>query len=174
MAWITKNSATMQVPRREQPYLTDEMKAQLERDTVPRYPTRQASTMPVLHLIQDTYGWIPPQAIEEAADFLGLEPSVVMDTASFYEDFFLQPRGKYTIWVCESISCELMGAKKLLAKAKAKLGIEPFQTTPDEKFTLMIVECLGSCGTAPVVLINHDLHEGLTADNFDRIIDSLP
>ncbi len=173
MAWIAKNSATMQIDRRDQPYLTDDLKQQLESEILPRYDTRQAATMPALHLVQDTHGWLPHQAIEEIADFLGLTSSQVMDTATFYEEYWLKPHGKYVIWVCQSLSCELMGQQELVAKLEAHLGIKVGETTDDGRFTLMDVECLGSCGTAPCALVNHDLHENINADNFKRVLDAL-
>lgn len=173
MAWIAKNSATMQIDRRDTPYLTDELKKKLEEEVVPRYDTRMAVTMPALHLVQDTHGWLPHQAIEEIADFLGLAPSHVLDTATFYEEYWLKPHGKYVIWVCQSLSCEIMGQQKLVKKLKAHLGIEVGETTEDGKFTLMDVECLGSCGTAPCALVNHELHENIDVDNFQRVLSTL-
>lgn len=173
MAWIAKNSGTMQIERRDEPYLTDAMKAQLEEAVIGRFPTRQAATLPVLHAVQHEAGWLPMQAIEEIADFLELPASQVLDTASFYDEYFLEPVGKYVIWVCQSLSCELMGHEGLLEKLRNKLGIDVGQTTDDGKFTLMHVECLGSCGTAPCALVNDVLHENLRADNLDTILDAL-
>ncbi len=173
MAWIAKNSATMQIERRDEPYLTDALKKQLEDQVIPRYDTRMAATMPALHLVQDTHGWLPHQAMEEIAEFLGLTASHVLDTATFYEEYWLKPHGKYVIWVCQSLSCELLGQPSLLEKIKGHLGIEVGETTDDGRFTLMGVECLGSCGTAPCALVNHKLHENITADNFQSVLDSL-
>ncbi len=173
MAWIVKNSAGATVERRDEPYLDDELKAKLELEVLLRYPTRQAATLPVLHEIQHKYNWIPHQAIEEVATFLGLAASEVLDTASFYEDFWLKPKGKYLIGVCQSISCELLGHEALLDKISAKLGIGIGQTTEDGRFTLITMECLGSCGTAPCALVNETLHENLTAENFERVLDAL-
>lgn len=173
MAWITKNSAAATIDRRDEPYLDDSLKDELEREVLPRYPTRQAATLPVLHAIQHKYNYIPYQALEETADFLELSAAEVLDTASFYEDFWLEPKGKYLIMVCQSISCELMNHDQLLTKTKSRLGIEPGQTTEDGRFTLMTAECLGSCGTAPVAMINETLHENLTAENFERVIEGL-
>jgi NADH-quinone oxidoreductase subunit E len=174
MAWIMKNSATMQVDRRDEPYLDDAMRAELESSVLSRYPTRQAALLPVLHAVQHRHGYVSHQAMEEVADLLELTPAEVFDAATFYEEFFFEPHGKYVIWVCQSISCELMGHDRLLDRLTAKLGIEPGQTTEDGRFTLMTVECLGSCGTAPCALLNEELHENLTAENFDKLIDSLP
>ncbi len=173
MAWIAKNSASMQIERRDEPYLTAALKKKLEDEVLPRYDTRMAATMPALHLVQDIHGWLPYQAIEEIAEFLGLTASHVLDTATFYEEYWLRPHGKYVIWVCQSLSCEIMGQPKLIEKIKNHLGIEPGETTEDGRFTLMGVECLGSCGTAPCALVNHKLHENITADNFQKVLDSL-
>ena len=173
MAWLVKNSATIEIERRDEPYLDDDLKAELESTVLPRYPNKQAATLPVLHAIQHKYNWIPHQALEETAAFLELSASEVLDTATFYEDFWLKPKGKYLIMICQSISCELLGQLPLLERVKAKLGIEVGQTTEDERFTLMTAECLGSCGTAPCALVNEKLHESLTVDNFEEILDSL-
>ena len=173
MAWITKNSGSMVVDRRDQPYLSDEIKQQLENGVVAQYPDRQAATMGVLHVIQEHYGYLPYQAIEEAAEFLQIPASRVLDTATFYEEYFLKPHGKYVIWVCQSLSCELMNHTALLDHLKQKLGIEVGETTEDGKFTLEIVECLGSCGSGPVALVNERLHENLSVNNVDEILDAL-
>jgi len=173
MAWIVKNSGTMEIDRQEEPYLDAEMRKQLDKTYADRFPNRQAMTLPVLHAIQEKHGWIPYQAIEEAGEFLGLAASEVLDTATFYEEFFLQPKGRYTIWVCQSLSCEIMGEGGLVERVKDKLGIEVGETTDDGKFTLMKVECLGSCGTAPCALVNETLHENLTAENFEKILEEL-
>lgn len=173
MAWIMKNSAAMAIDRRDEPYLTDRMKAELEADVLPRYPTRQAATLPVLHAVQHEHNYLPYQAVEEAAAFLGVSASEMLDTATFYEEYWLTPKGKYLIMVCQSISCELMNHGQLLEMIQDKLGIVPGETTDDGKFTLMTAECLGSCGAAPCALIDETLHENLTAENFDAQIGAL-
>lgn len=173
MAWIVKNSAGTQIDRQAEPYLTQEMKDHFEADIITRYPSRRAATLPLLHAIQDKYNWLPYQAIEEAAEFLQLTPAQVLDTASFYEMFWLKPKGKYLIMVCQSISCELLGHDRLIEALEHKLGISVGETTADGKFTLMHAECLGSCGTAPCALVNDRLCENLTVENLGQIIDSL-
>jgi NADH-quinone oxidoreductase subunit E len=173
MGWITKNSATQQIDRRDEPYLDPQMRDQLEREILPRYPERKAATLPVLHALQEKHGWLPYQSIEEAADFLGVQASEVLDTATFYEEFWLRPRGRYVIWVCQSISCEIMGEPNLTQRLVEHLGVDPGETTDDGKFTLMKVECLGACGSAPCALVNEELHERLTPDNFVRILSEL-
>lgn len=173
MAWITKNSGTTQIERCAEPYLGEALKARLEAEVLARYPTRQAALMPVLHTIQEEAGWLPHQAIEEAALFLDLSAAEALDTASFYEEYWLTPHGRYVIWACQSISCELMGHSALIERIEQKLGIGVGQTTQDGRFTLMSVECLGSCGTAPCALVNETLHENLTIQNLDEILDGL-
>ena len=173
MAWIMENLTGKSTERRAEPYLDEALKADLEARVLPRYPTRRAATLPVLHALQDRYGFLAPQALEEAAAFLGLQPAEVFDTASFYEMFALRPRGKYLVMVCQSISCELCGHHGLLEALQAKLGIKPGQTTPDGKFTLMHGECLGSCGSAPCALINDKLHENLTPEKLADVLEKL-
>jgi len=173
MAWQMKNSAGMQIERRPEPYLTEEMKQGFEADLLPRYPTRRAATLPILHAIGDKYGWVPYQAIEEIAAFLGLQASEVGDTASFYEMFHLAPKGKYLIQVCQSISCELTGHEGIMHAIEKKLNVGVGATTGDKKFTLIHVECLGSCGTGPCCLINDKLHENLTPEKMTKLLDDL-
>ncbi len=172
MAWITKNSSAS-IERRSEPYLTDELKRKLTDEVLSRYPTKRAATMPVLHALQEEHGWLPAQAIEEAAAFLEVASAETMDTASFYEEYWLKPKGKYVIWVCQSLACELLGHQRLIDALRNKLGIEVGETTPDGKFTLVTAECLGSCGSGPCALFNEKLHENLTVENLDRILDSL-
>jgi NADH-quinone oxidoreductase subunit E len=174
MAWLTKPSGTMQIDRRDSPYLTDEMKRSLDEKYAHRYPTRRAMALPVLHAIQHAYNWLPAQALEEAAEFLGIAPSELMDTATFYEEFFVQPRGKHTVWVCQSVSCEIMGEAAITDAITDKLGILPGETTDDDRFTLMKVECIGACGCAPAVLIDETLHENVTPSSVGAMLDNVP
>lgn len=175
MAWIMKNSGGMQIERRDEPYLNDALKQRLESEVMPHYPEdhRRAAALPVMHVIQEEHGYLPMQAIEEAADFLNVSAAELLDTVSFYEEFWTQPHGKYVIWVCQSLSCEILGSNTLTERIADKLGIEPGETTEDGKFTLMHVECLGSCGTAPCALVNEKLHENINIDNFEQVLDSL-
>jgi NADH-quinone oxidoreductase subunit E len=174
MAWLTENRRTATVERRGEPYLTDELKRALEAKYFHRFPTKRAALLPVLHAIQHEYNWIPMQALEEAAEFLGLAPAEVLDTATFYEEYWLRPKGQFLIQVCRSLSCEICASKELTAYCQERLGIELGETTPDGRFTLVELECLGACGTAPVALVNDVLHEELTVEKLKSIIDGLP
>lgn len=173
MAWTTEDRRNTVLKTRS-PYLTDELKAHLREKYFPRYPTKRAVLLPALHLIQHTYNWIPTEALQEVAEFLELAPAEVMDTATFYEEFWLRPKGKYLIQICRSLACEICQASRLTEHVEDKLSLEVGETTPDGRFTLVELECLGSCGTAPAALVNDVLHEDLTPDKLDQVLASLP
>lgn len=174
MAWITENRRTATIERRNVPYLTDALKQHLTERYIPRYPTKRAVLLPALHLIQHEYNWIPPQAMEEVAAFLELAPAEVMDTATFYEEYWLKPKGKYLIQVCRSLSCEICQSEQLTEAVRRKCNVELGETSSDGKFTLVELECLGACGTAPVAGINEVLLEDLTPEKLEAAIDALP
>src|SRR6185437_6218073 len=173
MAWITEDRRNVVVDKGT-PVLTDDMKIDIANKYFPRYPTKRAVLLPALHYVQHTYGWISPQAMEEVGDFLGVSPAEVMDTATFYEEYWLKPKGKYLVQVCRSLACEICASKQLTQKVQDKLGLEIGETTADGKFTLVELECLGSCGTAPVALVNEVLHENLTPEGLGKVLDGLP
>ena len=173
MAWITKPSGTMQIERRAEPYLTEEMKNDIRGTYLPRYETTKGALLPTLHKLQHTYGWIAPQALTEVADFLDLTPADVIDPASFYEEFWLKPKGRHVIAVCRSIACEFCDHKAITDRCRERLGIEVGETTDDGRFTLIELECLGACGGAPVALVDEKLHEFLTPDAIDEAIDGV-
>src|SRR5215469_18656073 len=174
MPWIAENRTTATAKTSDTPFLTEELKNHLREKFFPRYPTKRAVLLPALHLVQHTHNWIPMQAIQEVAEFLEVAPSEALDTATFYEEYWLKPKGKYLIQVCRSLSCEICGSNDLTSSLKKKLGIELGETTPDGRFTLVELECLGACGTAPVALVNDVLHEELTPQKLDEIIAGLP
>jgi len=174
MAWITENRRTATVERRPEPYLTEQMKAKLSEKYFHRYPNKRAVLLPALHEVQHAHGWIPMQAMEEVAVFLELAPAEVLDTATFYEEYWLKPKGQYLVQVCRSLACEVCGSRDLIDHLWGKLGVENGETTPDGRFTLMELECLGACEFAPVMLLNDVLHENLTAPKVDELIAGLP
>ncbi|MGV6813610.1 MAG: NADH-quinone oxidoreductase subunit NuoE [Phycisphaerales bacterium] len=173
MAWKTKNSADAQIETRDEPYLTPEMEKKLREVYMPRYERTKGALFPALHMVQHHYGWIPQQAMKEIAEVLGIAPSEVLDTVSFYEEYWELPKGEHLVSVCRSIACEFCEATKCTEAIKSKLGIDVGQTTEDGKFTLVELECLGSCGTAPVALIDDDLHENLTPERIVSMIDQV-
>ncbi len=174
MSWKAKPSATMKIARRSEPYLTPAMRETFTRELLPRYATKQGALMTILHEIQHAHGFVAHQAMEEIAEFLGIAPADVLDTVTFYEDYVTAPRGECVIGVCQSIACEVCGHEKLLKRIKEKLGIEPGETTDDGRVTLITMECLGSCDTAPVALVNETLHENLTIDSIDALVSNPP
>jgi NADH-quinone oxidoreductase E subunit len=139
-----------------------------------RYPDRRSATLPVLLLLQEERGWLSPATMREAAGILGLPPVRIEETATFYTMLRTRPCGKYLLQVCRSLSCSLVGGEGILAHLKKRLGVGEGETTPDGRFTLVAVECLGSCGTGPVVQVNDDYHENLDVAALDRVLDSLP
>jgi NADH:ubiquinone oxidoreductase subunit E len=173
MAWIAKPSGTAQIARRAEPYLTQALKDKATKDILPRYATRQGALLSVLHLVQHEHNWLPHQALEEIGEFLGLAPAEVLDTATFYEEYWLKPKGTHMIAVCRSIACEFCDAKAITDVCREKLGIEVGETTDDGKFTLVELECLGACGGAPAALLDETLHEFLRPEQMAELIDDV-
>jgi NADH-quinone oxidoreductase E subunit len=174
MAWIVENRRTAKLEKPDQPYLTDALKKMLAETYFPRYPTKLAVLLPALHAVQHEYGWIPQPAMVEIAEFLGVSPAEVLDTASFYEEYWLKPKGQYLVQVCRSLACEICGSRKITDHLQNRFGCEVGETSSDGRFTLIELECLGSCGTAPAVLINDVLYEDVTCQSIDQLIDQLP
>ncbi|MHB8784398.1 MAG: NADH-quinone oxidoreductase subunit NuoE [Desulfobacteria bacterium] len=148
-------------------------RAEFER-LLTRYPDRKAAILPALHLAQKEFGYISDEAIVYLAGLVGASSAEIEGVASFYTMYNRKPVGKYHVQICRNISCSLLGAEHLIEHVSRKLGVRPGETTPDGKFTLEKVECLGSCGTAPVMQVNDEYHENLTVESIDRILDKLP
>jgi NADH-quinone oxidoreductase subunit E len=136
------------------PELRDRIKAYL-----PRYPRKQAATLPALHLVHDELRTVSNEAVVEIAEILELHPSEVHDAMTFYEFFKTggDKLGANRLWVCRGLACFLRGAYELLDHCKAKLGVECGQTTSDGRITLEFAECIGACDGAPACLVN-DVH----------------
>lgn len=139
-----------------------------------RYPSKQAVTLPALHLVNERLRHVPLKAVVEIAEILGLAPADVQDTLSFY-GFFKQdgPHGRVRAWVCRSISCHLLGADSILKHMSDRLGIRPGETSPDGRITLEYAECLGACEYAPCMLAGDDLHRCLTPHKADQFLNDL-
>jgi len=138
------------------------------------YPDKEAALLPVLHIARSEFGTLTPEVMEYVAGLLGLSPLQVMDVVSFYTLYPRQEEGRYVIQICATLSCALLGAESLADHLEQRLGIKVGETTPDKKFTLKKVECLGSCGTAPVMQINDVYYENLTVAKIDDILAKLP
>lgn len=135
--------------------------------------TKRSALIPVLREIQNEYGSLSSESMEAAAKMLEISPSSVQNVATFYTMFFTEPAGKHIVWVCRTLSCALRGAEHVEHYMCDKLGIKTGETTPDGKITLMEAECLASCGTAPVILVDDTLEENLTKERVDKVIEEL-
>ncbi|MCP4728415.1 MAG: NADH-quinone oxidoreductase subunit NuoE [bacterium] len=142
-------------------------------EIVKRYPDKQAATIPALHLMQRDQGYVSNEALEYIAGLLDLPVSTVHSTVSYYTMFYREEMGKYVIQVCSTLSCYILGSKNIVDHIENKLGIKAGETTEDRKFSLIKVECLGACGTAPVIRINDDYYEDLTIEKVDEILNGL-
>lgn len=147
-------------------------KAKFE-EIVTRYPIRRAAIMPTLWLAQEEFGWLSNDVLEYVAGLLGLSPAFTASVASFYTMYYKHPVGKHHVQVCTNLSCALVGSDRIVDCLRTRLGIEVGQTTPDGRFTLSVVECLASCGTAPMMQINDDFCENLNPERTLEIIERL-
>ena len=138
-----------------------------------RYPDKRSVTLPALHMAQEQEGYLSGETIVALARLLSIVPADLMDTVSFYTMFHTKPKGKYLLQVCQTLSCSLAGADELVDHLNEKYEIKAGETTTDGRFTLVKVECLGSCGTAPVLQINDDYYERLSLPKVDRILGKL-
>jgi NADH-quinone oxidoreductase subunit E len=142
---------------------------------VPRYPRKQAVTLPALHLVQDALRCVPLEAVREIAELLDLSPAEVYDTMSFYGIFRSKenPLGRTRLWVCRSLACMLRGGEELLGELCHKLDVKPGGTTKDGKITLEYAECLGVCEAAPCVLVNDEARGDVTPEKVDGLLAEL-
>jgi NADH-quinone oxidoreductase subunit E len=153
--------------------LTDEMVSAIQA-LFPRYPNRQAVTLPALHLVNERLRWVPLGAVIEIAELLELAPAQVQDTLSFYGIFKQdKPHGRTRAWVCRSISCALRGGEEILEHMCHKTGTRPGEATADGRLTLEFAECLGACEYAPCMLAGETLHKCLTEASADEFLKSL-
>jgi NADH-quinone oxidoreductase E subunit len=142
-------------------------------EVVARYPRKEAAMLPVLYLAQREFGYLGQEAIEYVARLMEQSPARVYGVVSFYTMFNMKPVGRHHIQVCRTLPCALGGADKVTNFLKQRLGIECGQTTADGRFTLSEVECLASCGTAPMMQINDDYYESLTDEKISEILERL-
>jgi NADH-quinone oxidoreductase E subunit len=128
---------------------------------VARYPSRRAAIMPVLWLAQREFGWLSTEVLDYVATLMGFPLAWVSGVASFYTMYYKKPVGRFHLQVCTNVSCMLRGSDAIVRCIEERLGIGLGQTTADGRFTLDEVECLASCGTAPMMQVNADYHENL-------------
>ena len=154
--------------------LTDDMRTKI-REHLGRYPSKQAVTLPALHIVQDQMRCVPRDAVIEIAEMLELHPSQVHDTLSFYGIFRSEaaPLGAHRVWVCRSLSCMLRGGEELFAQLCEAFGVQPGQTTADGKITLEFAECLGACEGAPCLVVDDNCHMNITVEKAKQIVAEL-
>ncbi|MCK4606100.1 MAG: NADH-quinone oxidoreductase subunit NuoE [candidate division Zixibacteria bacterium] len=152
--------------------LTEESIARI-REKAARYPIRKSAILPAITVAYRQVGYLSEEIYGEVSQIIGVPVVEVAEAATFYTMFPKQPVGKFLIQVCHNISCSLLGAESLISYLEEKLEIKKGETTPDGLFTLVTVECLGSCATAPVMQINQDYYENLTREKVDGILEEL-
>ena len=150
--------------------LKETIKTQIEKIRN-QFPTEQALLIPLLHAIQEEYGWVSMESQRAAADFLHLPLSKVREVMSFYTMFKHQPTGKVHVQVCTNLSCSLRGSKDLMNCLEKRFDIKCGETTSDGRYTLSHVECLAACGTAPAIQVNDDYFEELDVSELETMID---
>ena len=138
-----------------------------------RYQRPQAAILEALWMWQETHGWISEEGLRAVAELLELPDNHVLGVVTFYTMFNKKPVGRHKIEVCTNVSCMLRNSDRILRHLEQKLDIHAGETTPDNRFTLVEAECLGSCGTAPMMQIGDDYHEDLDETKVDAILSSL-
>ena len=137
-----------------------------------QFPTTKCLTLPVLWMIQEQHGWISEEAMRYAAELLNQPIGHIYGVVTFYTMFNAKPVGKHHLQVCTNVSCMLRGADELTEHLCKRLKIGPGETTPDRNFTITQVECLGSCGTAPMMQVNNDrYYENLSIAQVDELLE---
>ena len=154
-----------------------EVEAEVD-ELITHYPEKRSASLMVLHELQEHFGWISEDAIEWTAKKLDLKPINIFELVTFYPMFRQEPAGKYQFKVCRTLSCALGGSDKLHQHLCEKFGLDAhqhgLQTTSDGRFSVEFVECIASCGTAPVMAMNEDFHENVSPESADKIVEACP
>jgi NADH-quinone oxidoreductase E subunit len=140
---------------------------------ITHYPVKRSAILPALYIAQEEHGYVTDDDVKYLAQRLGMRVNEVEEVVTFYTMYSRRPTGKYKLQVCRTISCMLRGAEQITEHIGSRLGIRVGETTPDSKFTLSEVECLGYCDLAPCLQVNFDYHERVTPESVDAIIDQL-
>ncbi len=140
-----------------------------------RYPAGFESSLvlPCLRRIQQDRGYVADSDVADLVEYLGVPRMQVEQVLSYYTQFRRAPIGRWHVQACRNVSCSMRGAERLIAHLEKSLGVKVGETTPDGRFTLSTVECLGSCGTAPVVMVNDTYHENMSAERVDALLRGL-
>ncbi len=139
-------------------------------DILARYSRERSSLIPVLQEVQQRFGYLPEEAMQETANFLQLSNSTVYGVSTFYAQFKLVPTGKRTVKVCRGTACHVRGGARILRDIERRLGIKPSETTTDREYTLETIACFGSCALAPVIVIDSSVHGRMTTTKTGHIL----
>ena len=150
--------------------LTEEELKEIE-GHVRQYPKKRAACIEALKVVQRKRRWISDESIKDIAGVLDMTPDELDSVATFYNLVFRKPVGRHVILICDSVSCWVMGFEKILEYIQNKLGIKYGETTQDDRFTLLPIQCLGTCDHAPALMIDNDLHRDLTIEKIDKILE---
>lgn len=150
------------------------VKQKVEKETkeiIEKYPKDKDQLIGILNDVQERFGYIPKQAQKVISEELSIPMAEIYGVITFYSRFTLSPKGKYNISICLGTACYVKGSQKILDRAKERLKIEPGQVTPDGKFSIDDVRCVGACGLAPVFMVNDEVYGNATVKQFDEVID---
>jgi len=147
--------------------------ADVTRAVLARHVDEPGALMPILHEVQDALGHVPREVVPQIAEGLNLSRAEVHGVVSFYHHFRTAPAGRHTVYVCRAESCQAMGANRLVAHAKAKLGVGFHQTTTDGLFTLEPIYCLGNCACSPAMMVDEELYGRVTPERFEEVLRNL-
>ncbi len=151
---------------------TEENLKRIENE-IRKYPVKQPAVMAALWIAQEQNGWISGEVMKEVASVLDMTTEDVLGIVTFYTMYHQKPMGKYHIQVCTNVSCLLRGGYEIFKQVKQKLNIDNLQVTGDKIFSLEEVECMGSCGTAPMIAVNEDYYENLDTAKTEQLLNSL-
>lgn len=153
--------------------LTEEQKREILAEAA-RYPDKRAASLDALKIVQRSEHWISDEALGEVAELLGMSPAELDNVATFYNLIFRKPVGDHVILMCNSVSCWMVGYEALQAALEEQLGITFGQTTPDGRFTLLPIVCLGACDRAPTLMIDQDLYGPVTPSDLAEVLTRYP
>jgi NADH-quinone oxidoreductase subunit E len=151
--------------------LTPELRAEIEQEAA-HYPRRSSVCLDALRIVQRHRGWVSDEDLADVARLLGMSPVELDGIASFYNLIHRKPVGRHVIFVCDSVSCWIMGYDRIRAHLSERLGIQPGETTPDGRFTMLPIVCLGACDHAPVMMIDNDTHFDLDPGKIDQLLEN--
>jgi len=143
------------------------------RAAMKRYPRSRSAVLDTLRAIQQQFGYCKPEALNEAAEILGIDANALQMLVTFYDLFYEHPVGEHILMPCKNITCFLRGSDQLIAHLRERLGIGPGETTPDGKFTLQPMECLAACDLAPMMIADEDYYGNLTNEKVDELLEKL-